>query len=317
MKNKINKSVISKWTSLALAIFLLLTQTACFEFEKKIDVPSTNGNRLVVQVDFNYENANLVPIFVTRTNDVGKYITFNQSLDPRTGQYIEIDTVAGARVFIYKNDILLREIKHRAQDPNFTFTTQSLPPFEEGAIYKLQVTAPGFETIEAIQKAPQYVPLKGLKFNNASITLDNSRVLSEIVLEIDDPSNQENYYTIGAIQTDSSSNGLYSYTTRFEKLDPVSTSTEVIGDKTFNGQKYFWRLGTDQIMDLNNPSNRKLKFTFSTVSAEYERYIRANDNIIKAGNNPFVEPVAPYTNVKNGFGFFNIRGKKSTFTIKL
>ncbi len=294
--------------ALPFAFCLLLFGACNYVYDKTIDIPVSTLNKLVLQADFLSDNPNGQIVFVTKTNAVGQYVQFDsaKSNAPFTKYYA--DSVPGARVFLFKDDVLVSEILHQKNDANGIFKTQNLSPFVQNAVYKIKVTAPGFTDAEATQTVPSYVPVKSSKFNFGSITTNGGVPLSELLINFDDPAKEENYYAIVGVSCSPFCASIYDAT--FEQIDKTAINAKLTGDQLFNGSNFTWHIGTLEGEVLGQDRNLT-SITFSTVNKAFAEYSKSTANIIKASGNPYVEPFTPITNVKNGYGFFNLRGKSS------
>ena len=224
-------------------------------------------------------------------------------------------------MFLYRNDTLLTEVKRSVTDPNGIFQTdKDLKPFTEGATYKIRVTAPGFETIEAEQKVPNFVPIKKITFKRSSYTKSDGGKLSEILIDFDDPVETEDFYAVSII-VEGIDGAFYSWNRANQNvfaLDPLATSAFTINDRSFNGQRHSWAIGLDGVDTSNIYSSVKIIYVnFRTVNKDFEKYRRSTELIDQLQSNPYIEPYTIYTNVKNGYGLFNINGKVSNAVIKL
>lgn len=320
--------------------FFALLLTGCTEFSRKKDVPLPENavRKMVLQADLPSQSPEKNFVFLTRTNGAGQYINFdfnvggilyrdtanprnniiNGVTDPFT---ITFDTVRGAKVSLFRNDTFLTDIKRSITDPNGVLRTdENLAPFTEGSTYKIRVTAPNFETIEAEQKVSKFIPAKKITYTKGSYTKSDGQRLSEIFIEFDDPPSSEDYYSVSVVTQSISGNlsSLVRSNRDIFTLDPLATSALTINDRGFNGQKYTWRIGTYYYGgDIYSTNINGLYVTFRTVNKDFETYRRSVELIEKIQNNPYVEPYSIYTNVKNGYGLFNISGKATTVYIPL
>ena len=244
----------------------------------------------------------------------GQFIQFDSARSNAPFTSFNADSVLGARVFLFKDDVLVSEIYHQAKDANGIFTTKNLQPFVQNAVYKLRVTAPNYTSIEATQTVPTYVPLKNTKFNFGNITKNGGVPLSEIQFNFDDPANEENYYAI--VGTTCNAFCSQTFDASFEQIDATATSSKLLSDKFFNSNNYTWRVGTieGEILGVTRVS---ISLTFSTVNKAFVDYQKSIANVIKAAGSPYVEPFTPITNVTNGYGFFNLRGRTLSVSFPL
>ncbi len=299
--------------ALPFALCLLLFSACNYVYDKPIDIPVSTENKLVLQADFLSDKPNGNIVFVTKTNAAGQFIQFDSAKSNVPFTSFNADSVPGARVFLFKDDVLVSEIYHQTKDANGIFTTQGLQPFVQNSNYKIRVTAPNYTSVEATQTVPNYVPLKSYKFNFGGITSNGGVPLSEIQLNFDDPTD-ENYYAIVGTTCDPFCN--QTFDASFQQIDATATSSKLLSDKFFNGNNYTWRVGTieGEVLGVTRIS---LSLTFSTVNKAFVDYQKSTANVVKAAGSPYVEPFTPLTNIVNGYGFFNLRGKTSRVFFEL
>ena len=323
---------------LAMGLFLFAF-TGCTNFsrDKDIALPNDVPKRMVLQADLPSDSPDNEFCFLTRTNRVGQYIKFDfnigavlylDTLNPANtiingvnnlGLRYAYDTVIGAKMSLFRNDSFIGDIKRDITEPSGIYKTDdNLKPLTEGATYTIKVTAPNFETIEAAQKVPNYVPTKSIYINRDSYIKADGQKLSELFIEFDDPPNSEDYYAV-SIVVQNTVGDFYPWSrvnNDVYAIDPLASSAFTINDRGFNGQKYRWRVGL-AYLGLDNNNLRGLYVNFRAVSKEFEQYQRATELIQKLQENPYVEPYTIFTNVKNGYGLFNISGKATRVYLPL
>ena len=133
-----------------------------------------------------------------------------------------------------------------------------------------------------------------------------------MVIEFDDPPNVENDYEIAITRLDSS----YLESSVFGKqVDPNSIGFTLLSDKNFNGKTYQWKVGVDAL-SADSTYYRGLYVYFVAANRDYEAFVRTNRLLREAQSNPFIEPFQPFSNVKNGYGFFMVFGQQSRTFVK-
>ena len=238
------------------------------------------------------------------------------------------DTVKGAKVSLYEDDKLLYDFYQ-----NFpfyqrgVFFSRDTLKFIPNKTYKMVVSAPGFDTLVAREKAVSNAKMRGVRFQIGTAALPTIRGrLCELLIEIDDNPNEENFYAVDVIS-------LVTYMVNvggqmipderyfIQQLYPIdknATNGKVISDRNFNGQRYTWRIG---LFPSNGPykfePNSEIIVAFRSVSKGYEAYQRQLDLIANADSNPFAEPFKLKTNTEGGYGLFTISGVLDTLTIPL
>lgn len=310
-----------------------------FSRDKDIALPDNAPKTMVLQADLPSDSPDNEFCFLTRTNRIGQYIKFDfnvgailyrDTLNPANNIINGVtdrdlsyayDTVTGAKMSLFRNDSFIGDIKRDITEPSGIYKTDdNLKPLTEGATYTIKVTAPSFKTIEAAQKVPNYIPAKNVYITKDSYIKAGGQKLSELFIEFDDPPNSEDYYAVSIVVQDTFGN-FYARSRANDDvfaIDPLASSAFTINDRGFNGQKYTWRIGISGVgIKLYNNNLRGLYVNFRAVSKEFEQYRRATELIQKLQENPYVEPYTVFTNVKNGYGLFNISGKATRVYLTL
>lgn len=233
----------------------------------------------------------------------------NNPRDPNDITLIDLyfDTVANVTAKILKNGQAFKDMRYLGRG----YFTADIPALQaDGAVYTFVVSAPNFKTAEVSQKLPKLVPIKKMTYNKDAAVDDNGERGDELILEFDDPIDEENYYQ-GYIEIEDTSSNQYA---RYYAY-PIDVSSEGLNltDRSFNGKTYQWRF----IVKNRNPFVPNKITTISTfllmASKDAFYYNIGAERARNSTNNPFAEPVLPYTNVKNGFGIYTM----SNFSFKM
>lgn len=199
-------------------------------------------------------------------------------------------------------------------DTTFTYLKQLSEPIEELATYKLEVSAPNYETAFSSQVVPQKpsatatiqrnVPVVAITENRWDKYLDKG---DKIQLTINDPAEQGNCYFIelkGIYQTDW---GIYDRSIYINKTDAIFTSNFINGsrgaifsDASFNGNQQVFNLEKWYVESEEIPIAFKLELS-SISKSSYDFYISLL-NYSNSSNNPLAEPVIVHSNIENGIG---------------
>lgn len=289
-------------------------------------------------------------VTVTSSQNLGKTITWTHNVGDTIGQRFDIikgklvprlfdvndrdgflfDTVAGAKVSLYEDGQLFANFQPQfPYDLRGSFSASFFSKnfkFQPNKQYKLVVSAPGFDTLVAQQKAVKSAKLKGFSYQRESAVLPNVvGSLSEFFLEIDDDPNEENYYAVDILSRGIDTTFIAGRPIYVEekyaplplfKTDINATTAKVIGDRNFNGQRYKWRVGTYSYACDGCPKNfiQTIVVLFRSVSKDYNNYQRQIDILNAANDNPFAEPFKLTTNTEGGYGYFLISGTPDTIT---
>lgn len=161
-------------------------------------------------------------------------------------------------------------------------------PISFGSTYTLTVSAPGYETVEAVTTVPN-APV--VFSENVVLDVDttdddfSSYVDYSLRFKWNDPGGQENFYRIFVQETNS---GAYYNIDKF------------IADEGEDGD-LMSSVGTVRV-DLFNNTDATFKAYMMNCSEDYFRYHRSLTNLTYG--DPFAEPTLVYSNVKNGLGCF-------------
>ena len=226
------------------------------------------------------------------------------------------DIVADAKVELFKNEALIATFA-KGKKEGFYTTKLAAPLKQDGATYRLQVSAPNFETVEATQKLPTPVAIDTVIYRPNVRLTDPSDPLNyftqdEFGIEFKDPAGEKNYYTAeGFVEV---KNGTYTYSQylNLHSFDPIS-SNNFLQDASFDGKKAIWR---EHTYPQHFQSNNKITIYLTALSAAKYTYQQSLSLFYNAQDNPFAEPVVLYTNIKNGYGLFAM-GSFRSFSFKI
>ncbi|MEY4933982.1 MAG: hypothetical protein RIS64_341 [Bacteroidota bacterium] len=288
-----------KYNWLILLIFSLM---ACdpeefFSPVVELDIPP-HTSKLVVAADFE-PNSDSLRVFVSKSYGF---------LDPKSlNRWDRVDTVSGVQVQLFKNDVLWTTF---TSAKNGYYTSGQTIPLNDHSTYRLQVSAPNFETVTAVQTVPSLVPIVKATFvSQGGVDAFGGKV-DLYTIEFNDPANEENFYQaeatwkyqFGANSWDSTTYAL----THLASTGDNGNETMLI-DKAFNGKTYKWLLqpyfsrGQPQVGDTITVRLQPIAKDRYLYNKSYTLYSDSRDN-------PFAEPVLLYTNLQKGYGYFTISG---------
>lgn len=243
-----------------------------------------------------------------------------------------LTTVDHASVHVFENDALIEKLEFEGQG----LYTSSFKP-SEGKEYTLQVTADGFEGIEATTFIKNPVPIQEIRYDTIRTEIGSSCIGEDCTtyyatniklhLKLDDPAEEENFYEIEvykkalhfSYEPDSTGNYyptdtvIYYQSVYLSTEDPAVTDLEfefegegyygetlLFSDEIFNGKPYTLDFKTD---DYSINTEELIVILKSMDEARY-RYLRSHELQDWNEGNPFAEPVNVYSNVENGYGIF-------------
>jgi hypothetical protein len=319
MKNRI---IFSLKSAITILVFIFY---GCGEdfFDSIVEIDIAEHKPSLVVAAFWQTGTDSLAIFVSKSRGGKDNSPFNvkDPFNPNIqGNY---DTVANAKVELFRNDQLLGEI------PNFKLGFHlSKGKYKidtvSGVRYKVRVSAPNFPTVEAEQTTQ--TPFKitqtnykkgGAIFQDPDEPFSEPRKGDEFSFDIEDNAVDENYYTINSdryqnevyLLTKNNPNSQFPQNLYVRNLDPLG-EVDFLQDKTFNGTIYRWRFFSGNF-NILQPDD-KILYTVWSHSKDWFLFNKTRDLLYQTQDNPFFsEPVILYTNIKGGQGIFSIYSKKN------
>lgn len=298
---------------LSILLFLI---GLCFSFigcEKTIEnfkIPNQSP-RLVVYAFLNPDSNILV--LVSKSMNILEKFTFIQ--------------LSNANVYLYENGAFVEELKYDLQKKGYLSTSNFKP--EIGKHYKIEVNAENFPTAYGETTIPTLANIDKLEVTHipSNNELRQQLGLDSIVsikISLNDPLEQNNYYSITNIQTpikddysnmsSSSSfyfknplveligygNNFYTYEFYSDELGydiqtNYSYATYIaFSDEKINGKKINIELFIEKYKFLNS------ELCFYSLSDDLYKFMKSK--ALYSGDSFFSERVQMWNNVKNGFG---------------
>lgn len=178
----------------------------------------------------------------------------------------------------------------------------------EGDTYTLKVKAEGLNETSASVVYPKSVELKSATFVKEGGVDPEGNVLTAIDIEFDDPAGEENAYRAEIyVQR---SNSVLDPIQLIPELDPTQNRSAVnnsviFDDTSFDGKRQKIRL----LMDHKYFPNQTYYVNWITVPKEQVVFEKRLIKLMNINENPFSTPVAAYSNIKDGLGFFTIENR--------
>lgn len=288
-----------KYNWLILLIFSLM---ACdpeefFTPVVELNMPPHTA-KLVIGADFE-PNSDSLRVYVSRSYGF---------LDPQSQRlWNSIDTVAGVQVQLFKNEVLWATF---TSAKNGYYTSGQKIPLNDRSTYRLQVSAPNYETVTAVQTVPTSVPITKATFTSEGGVEPDGYKVDLYTIDFNDPANEENFYQSEATWKFKRSSGRWDSET-YPLAHLTSTGDNgnetMLTDKAFSGKSYKWLL---------KPYYSKIQpqvgdtIEVRLMSLTKDRYLYNKSLALHNGSqdNPFSEPVLLYTNLQKGYGYFTISG---------
>lgn len=216
-----------------------------------------------------------------------------------------------ATVLLFRDGVLFAEMEY----DTFTKTYReylTMPFIAEGT-YRLEVSAPEFETESAIQESPTLVPIQEIRFEEDGAILADGERGHQIDVIWSDPAEEANYYSLDIYVSDPGSDILVQRYT--ETLDPTIEygidEESLIDDTSFNGKTFTARLAISNLYDQFLEPGGKLHAVLTHMTRDGYLYSRSRELYELSRDNPFVEPVVVHSNVEGGYGIFTIERSSS------
>jgi hypothetical protein len=340
MKNIISKIQVFIFSLTILSISACSADALTNYFTPIVDVKIPPHDPKLVLIGRIVAGVDSIELFITKSRGALDTALLNSNIVSQFGNRgnSAFDTVNNATIKVFKDGVLLATPKYYQNGVYLARLTSRIAA--DKATYTVQVSAPGFTSIEATQKmvggpakvdtvvTTQNVKVsKPLDLNNPFDPFGDPYNATQFTFYFKDVPNENNYYTaygVAQLPTDPNIRGL-----RAESRDPLSENN-YLNAKNLDGKSIVWSTHTRRIGGGRGqggpghggpngstvvPVGTVVTLTLSSVS--YDRYLfeQSYATYLAALNNPFSEPVILYSNVKNGFGVFTTASEK-TFTVK-
>jgi Domain of unknown function (DUF4249) len=281
----------------ALRAFVIATMVALAALtggcESVVGVePGPHTSRLVVLGLF--QPGQPWDILVTRTVGTGDTTDVYDAMV--TDATVEIRTAAGPLV----------TLGHRDRG-HYTADT-ALP--EPGITYTLRVSAPGFAPVEATSSAPPPLDV-------VAVLTHGEDGRTSVHVQYVDPAGRGDTYSIQLLApVDTTGGGAPALTAVGFQTDAPSIRNESFFDSISEGSSrplYYLALFSDVLfdgrevtfdLDLFDESVAPTRAELTRASPAYYGYLRTLFLLQDAEENPFAEPIIPYSNVEGGLGAF-------------
>lgn len=324
------KSITPLLASIFLTLSLVTWSCGKDFFNSYVEIDITKANPKLVVVAYWLAGSDSLSVFISKSRnlrDDTEYLLKDTAMDINgmdslVGVY---DTVPNTRVEVYKNDQFLTTIPYFKRGHHFSKGLFRLDS-TSGVRYKIKVSAPNFEPVEAeqvVQNKPKVVTTFYIKNKAVSQGANNPFIIpktgDDFSFEIADDPKDENYYTLKELPfinfKKSRIRGIEGFFTTYS-IDPISEYS-FLQDKTFSGTKHRWRFYAYDISkrqsnsDILPLSNDTIIYTLQTFNKDMYLFNKSQQIFYEAKKNPFFsEPVILHTNIKGGYGLFAIHSDR-------
>jgi len=224
-----------------------------------------------------------------------------------------LSNIENASVLILDNQNNLVEVL--SHDSLGFYKGTTIP--QAGQQYKIEVSAPGYVSINAEDQLPESINISNVDTSSSSIG-DNERM--DISITFTDPINFSNYYRleieIGLIyEDDFGTMEYFEFPASMILEDPVfenygggPVTQGLFVDNSFNGEEKTIEIQIDNIIkefdkadELEIDHIRLYLYNITEPTYLFSKSYQVYGN---ANGNPFAQPVQVFSNVTNGFGIF-------------
>ncbi|GAA4402377.1 hypothetical protein GCM10023187_17390 [Nibrella viscosa] len=224
-------------------------------------------------------------------------------------------TLAGATVVLSEGTRTIT-LPFRLQEGHYSVSTRTFP-IRAGQTYRLQVSAPTYQPVQAVCTVPQAIPIRSALLDSAVTNriFTNQRDLVYYVrMTWQDPAGQTNYYRVAgdvAYPVDSSRS------TAFSALS-FGRGNALIADRNQDGQAITSPRG--EFPAAVRPGQTRRSYTITAHLLHTDRiYYDYHTTVFRqdqTGGNPFAEPVLISGNIEGGLGCFGAFNR-TTVTVTL
>ena len=275
------------------------------EKEVKIDLPY-EGNKIVVNS------------FIMKDSLMYARLTNSSQLAGSNNFPIP----AGAKIDLYEDDVFKETMTRKNIFGREYFV--SVSKASSAKKYTLKASATGLDNAEGSDTIPKKASFTPVEFRQINSGNDEK---AKLVITINDPAGQKNYYRLRIYGADSSHqstgprllpNKQYYH---YFKVDNLTSNNDfdIFGDidhwQIYFTDDEFDGRNASLIVNLNNFSSSVLYIAPELVhlSRDSYRYLQSRDNQFNNEDNPFTEAVVVYNNIKGGYGI--VGGMADSITV--
>jgi Domain of unknown function (DUF4249) len=309
-------------------------------FDSVVEIDTPEHKPVLVVAAYWETGSDSLAVFVSKSRGGKDNSAFNVKDQSQFGGFNQgnYDTVANAKVELFRNDQLLGEIPNFKIGYHFSKGKYKLDTVS-GVRYKIRVSAPNLPTVEAVQVTQTKLNISQTTYKkDGAIYQDPDDPFGqqpqkgdEFSFEIGDNGSDENYYTVSTdfrngfnndqiqwvFKTPNPNGQTFSYIYT-KNIDPLM-DVGFLDDKTFSGKNYRWRFfaRNDSFNGNGDPSSGdKLIYKVWSYSKDWYLFVKTNRLLRESRDNIFFsEPVILYSNIKGGYGIFALSSKQKVVAI--
>ena len=282
----------------ALPFFLLLAATTgCGDFFNQIvdiEIPEHEPS-LSVTAHFEAQDTSLI-VYVSRSAGI---------LD---SVYLDSVRIKDATVTVLRDGALWQTVPHVGEGHYYLAMDEAIGTSPHS--YTLQITAPGYESVESRQDMPAFVPIQEATFTAQGGLNPDGDEVNTLVVEFEDPAGEDNFYYLEAlafIPDTFSPSGYYTYKLGLGSEDALVEYHDtgvIFKDGPIDGKKYALKTWfQDSLYEI---PGARLTVRLHSISRDRYLFLRTLDLYDGAQDNPFAEPVLVHNNIEGGVGIFTV-----------
>jgi len=281
--------------SIITSVLIVLILSGCSDFFlTEVDTKDLPDSRpmLVVKSIISPENSEIMAVVGKTTPYFSDY---SENSPGTTSELIE-----NATVFIKHKNTSYQLLFNKAKNAYVLPNTQNTLKVIQGEMYEIEVSATGYESVSASTIVPLSCPQSATL--TSIDTVKTGRIYSEEVhytFQFKDTPNERNYYS-GVLEC----KVLYKNGNR--GLLMIPSSKQHISDRDVDGEtlEFSFKIGKYNYSEYSNLDTvaRLLIYSYDEPLWLYNSGIEKS--IETDSENPFMEPIIVYSNIKNGRGIF-------------
>lgn len=218
---------------------------------------------------------------------------------------------ANAQVQLWRNGVVLATLAFNPRSLKYEAHLAQPLPADAGA-YRLELALPGFAPAWAEQTMPEPPVILSTELRRAGVITNDGSRQDEIIIEIQDPAQEQNYYRIFvmerlAAEIEPGDTTVLENERYLNFSDPNfsygSGANLIIADGAFNGRNYKLRFSTSPQEVIPEIDAGYVVWVYQ-ISREAYLYERSRSVYKQNAGNPFAEPVQVFSNIQDGYGIF-------------
>lgn len=215
-----------------------------------------------------------------------------------------------AKVRLLRNGALFSNLAYNSNSGRYEAPLPTPLP-GDAAEYRLEAELTGFAPVHAVQSMLPKPVIVSTEYRPDGVVNPDGGRSDEVIVEIEDPAAEENFYAVSIIEYYGFENGpgdtiFFTNQTFPSSNDPNLVDGYPLGlvtsDGAFNGRRYKLRLSA--YLNDNPGGIFKIAVRVSQITRDAYYYVRSKNEYDLNLGNPFAEPVTVFNNIQGGYGIF-------------